>query len=86
MFYRHFKGKFYQVVSKGLDTVTEQPVVVYRTLYPSEYPLYTRPAEEFHGYKHFEDGTQVQRFEAVEFDTLPHEAAALVIDGFSCSY
>ncbi|MFV0350545.1 MAG: DUF1653 domain-containing protein [Halodesulfovibrio sp.] len=48
-YYRHFKGKYYQVIGTGLDTATEGVVVIYRTLYDSEYTLFTRPYDEFFG-------------------------------------
>ena len=48
-FFRHYKNRYYQIVGEALDTRDDTLVVVYRTLYPSEYPLFTRPKEEFFG-------------------------------------
>lgn len=44
--YKHFKGNYYIVLSKAIDTVTNGDVVVYRALY-DDCTLYTRPLEEF---------------------------------------
>ena len=46
-FFRHYKNRYYQIVGEALDTRDDTLVVVYRTLYPSEYSLFTRPKEEF---------------------------------------
>ncbi|SIO26800.1 DUF1653 domain-containing protein [Halodesulfovibrio marinisediminis] len=73
MYYRHFKGKFYQTVAEALDTTTEEVVVIYRTLYASDHVWFTRPAAEFYGEKELADGTHVKRFAPVEKDQLPHE-------------
>lgn len=73
MYYRHFKGKFYQTVTEALDTTTEEVVVVYRTLYASNYAWFTRPAAEFFGEKKLADGTCVKRFELIEKDQLPND-------------
>ena len=78
MFYRHFKGRYYQAVAEALDTATEQTVIIYRTLYPSEYAWFTRPAEEFHGEKVTEDGIRVKRFAPVEYAQLPTEVQEYV--------
>lgn len=73
MYYRHFKGKFYQTVSEALDTTTEEVVVIYRTLYASDYAWFTRPAAEFFGEKELADGTRVKRFAPIEKDQLPND-------------
>lgn len=78
-FYRHFKGRYYQVVGEALDTVTEGRVVVYRTLYPSGHALFTRPYDEFHGWKDNADGQRVRRFTPVAYADLPGDAQARVI-------
>ena len=46
-FFRHYKNRYYQLVGEALDTRDDTLVIVYRTLYPSEYSLFTRPKEEF---------------------------------------
>jgi hypothetical protein len=45
-FYRHFKGKLYQVRCIAKDTETLKEVVVYQAMYPP-YGIWTRPLEEF---------------------------------------
>ena len=78
-FFRHFKGRYYQVVGEALDTATEGRVVVYRTLYPSGHALFTRPYDEFHGWKDSADGQRVRRFTPVAHADLPEDARAHVI-------
>ena len=47
-YYRHTKsGRDYQIVGTGIHTETEEEVVVYRPLYPSEHQLFVRPLEMF---------------------------------------
>lgn len=47
--YHHFKdvAKEYRVLGTALHTETEEPMVVYEPLYPSEFPLFVRPARMF---------------------------------------
>ena len=78
MFYRHFKGKYYETVAEALDTRTEDVVVIYRTLYPCEHAWFTRPVAEFHGVKVFEDGSRVTRFAQVDYAQLPTEVQEYV--------
>ncbi|HEU6436672.1 MAG TPA: DUF1653 domain-containing protein [Nitratidesulfovibrio sp.] len=78
-FYRHFKGRYYQVVGEALDTATEGRVVVYRTLYPSGHALFTRPYDEFHGWKDSPDGQRVRRFTPVHYTDLPADARDHVV-------
>lgn len=82
-FYRHFKGRYYQVVGVALDTATEGRVVVYRTLYPSGHALFTRPYDEFHGWKDNADGQRVRRFTPVAYADLPDDARARVLAALS---
>ena len=56
-FFRHYKNRYYQIVGEALDTRDDTLVVVYRTLYPSEYSLFTRPKEEFFGSVRCPDGS-----------------------------
>lgn len=79
-FYRHYKGRNYQVVGEALDTRDDSIVVIYRTLYPSEYSLFSRPKEEFNGMAHLENGEMVRRFVPVELHDLPEEAQRRVLD------
>ena len=63
--YRHNKsGKLYQVIGMALHTETEEPLVIYRPLYASEFQFFARP------YKMFDeeveiDGVTMRRFEKV---------------------
>lgn len=34
--YRHYKGGEYEVIANGLLESTEQPVVIYKALYPND--------------------------------------------------
>ena len=43
-FYRHFKGKLYEVIGTATHSETREPMVVYRALY-GEYGLWVRPAD-----------------------------------------
>ncbi|HIZ51036.1 MAG TPA: DUF1653 domain-containing protein [Candidatus Pseudomonas excrementavium] len=44
--YRHYKGKDYRVIGIARHSETEEPLVVYRTLY-GEFDLWVRPLEMF---------------------------------------
>lgn len=79
MYYRHFKGRYYQVVGEALDTTNDGRVIVYRTLYPSDYALFTRPYPEFHGVATTAQGETVQRFTPVEYADLPQDAKQMVV-------
>lgn len=78
IFYRHYKGRYYQVVGEALDTQDDSMVIVYRTLYSSSYSLFTRPKDVFFGSVRLEDGSVIVRFEAVAYDDLPEEARGRV--------
>lgn len=78
-FYRHYKGRFYQVVGEALDTRDDGPVIVYRTLYVSGYELFTRPRDEFLGMVSTPQGIEVRRFQPVTYDELPDEARGMVL-------
>lgn len=46
--YRHSKsGQLYEVLGAALHTETDEPLVVYRPLYDSEYELFARPYAMF---------------------------------------
>lgn len=69
--YRHYKGKFYQVVGTAIHSETLERMVVYRALYDSlEFPegasgkdqLWVRPEKMFLE-KILVEGKEVQRFE-----------------------
>lgn len=44
--YRHYKGQDYEVIGVARHSETEEPLVVYRTLY-GEYDLWVRPLTMF---------------------------------------
>lgn len=44
--YRHYKGKDYEVIAIARHSETEEPLVVYRTLY-GEYSWWVRPLAMF---------------------------------------
>ena len=79
LFYRHYKGRYYQAVGEALDTQDDSIVIIYRTLYPSGYSLFSRPKEEFFGLVRLQDGKVTERFHAVPYADLPEEARARVI-------
>ena len=78
-FFRHYKNRYYQIVGEALDTRDDTLVVVYRTLYPSEYSLFTRPKEEFFGSVRCFDGSECLRFTPVEYTELPEDARSRVV-------
>lgn len=78
-FYKHYKGRYYQVVGEALDAETDEAVVVYRTLYASGHALFTRSYGGFHGVVNLPDGTVVSRFLPVDYDDLPEEARSEVL-------
>jgi hypothetical protein len=46
--YCHTKsGKLYDVLGVALQTETEEPLVIYRPLYESEFELFARPFDMF---------------------------------------
>lgn len=81
--YRHFKGRYYQVIGTARDTATESDVVVYRTLYPCDITLFTRPADEFYGQVALPDGRLVERFAPVSVRDVPDDARSLIISSLS---
>jgi len=44
--YRHYKGKFYQVIELGRHSESLETVVIYRALY-DDYELWVRPLSMF---------------------------------------
>ena len=67
--YKHYKGKFYEVIDTALHTETHEPMVVYKGLYDDprfgHYQLWTRPLEMFNSHVELEDGTRVDRFKFI---------------------
>ena len=58
--YRHYKGQDYEVIGVARHSETEEPLVVYRTLY-GEYDLWVRPLTMFTETLDF-DGEKTPRF------------------------
>ena len=61
--YRHFKGKFYEVIGIARHSETEEPMVVYRALY-GEGGIWVRPADMWVETVE-RDGKPFQRFEKI---------------------
>ncbi|MBR2257818.1 MAG: DUF1653 domain-containing protein [Blautia sp.] len=61
--YRHFKGNAYEVVGIAKHSETEEPMVVYRTLY-GDGGLWVRPAEMWNEIVE-RDGKRYMRFEKI---------------------
>lgn len=58
--YRHYKGKFYEVIDVARHSETEEQLVVYRCLY-GDFSLWVRPLEMFLEMVEV-NGQPVQRF------------------------
>lgn len=65
--YKHFKGKNNLALFLASDCEEpERKVVVYVSMYENETSqLWVREVTDFMGYKKFEDGTKVKRFEFI---------------------
>lgn len=59
--YEHYKGKRYEVIGIALHAETVEPMVVYRPLYKTNVPLWTRPYDIFVSPVRV-DGADVPRF------------------------
>lgn len=64
--YRHYKGKDYQVLGVATHSETQEPLVVYRTLY-GDFDLWVRPLEMFVGSVEL-DGEPTPRFTFISED------------------
>jgi len=64
--YKHFKGNLFLALFLSKHSETEEDLVVYVDLYDNNTSqIWLRPIDNFLGYKEFEDGTKVKRFEFV---------------------
>ena len=67
--YKHYKGKFYEVLGVARHSETREDLVVYKALYDDpelgNNPLFVRPKEMFEE-NVVVDGKEVRRFEYVD--------------------
>ncbi len=67
--YRHFKGKFYEVIGEAIHSETREEMVIYKPLYDcpelGKKPLFIRPKKMFME-KVLVNGKNVPRFKKVE--------------------
>lgn len=67
--YRHYKGKFYEVIGTAIHSETLERLIVYRALYESKDfgkdQLWVRPEKMF-SEKVVVDGKEMPRFELVK--------------------
>ena len=81
-FYRHFKGKLYQVKMIARDSETQQEMVVYQAMY-APFAYWVRPLADFLGevdHKKYPDVTQELRFRKVEFQKTKEDADIITED------
>lgn len=81
-FYRHFKGKLYQVKMIARDSESQQEMVVYQAMY-APFAYWVRPLVDFLSevdHKKYPDVTQKLRFQKVEFQKTKEDADIITED------
>jgi hypothetical protein len=64
--YKHFKGQLFLALFLAKHSETEEDMIVYIDLYDNtNSQVWVRPLNDFMGYKEFEDGTKIKRFEFI---------------------
>ncbi len=72
--YRHYKGKFYQVIGVAKHSETLEDLVVYFCLYPNNLSqIWVRPKKMFGG-QVIVDGKQVKRFTYIRETSAVHSS------------
>lgn len=77
--YRHYKGKFYEVIDVARHSETEELLVVYRCLY-GDYSLWVRPLEMFQEKVEIA-GEKVPRFAWCESNACEEKGSGPMVKG-----